>query len=116
VLIYPAIPSIGRLTPSLLQNGHSPILQTDTVAWFKEQTYSSWRDLYHPLACPINLANHLYHGSTTNVYARDDCLLIPKESNVRLPPAIVLVCELDLLRDEGLTYADLLRKSGAYQQ
>jgi acetyl esterase len=112
MLIYPAIPSIGRHTPSILTNGNSPVLTVETVSWFKVQTYNTWQDLYHPLACPINLALHLYgcpkraDGSVINIY--DDDFVMP----LKLPKTIVLVCGYDLLLDEGTTYASLLSKSG----
>ena len=135
VLVYPAIPTIGRLTESLTSNAYSPVLNESIVGWFKKHTYKDWRDLYHPFACPINLARHIQqlqllqqqqqqqqqqggsdvitdnninaNAKTVSTYVAAIDAPLP-----RVAPALLVTADLDMLRDEGEQYGDLLEASG----
>lgn len=88
-LIYPTIPTLGEYSPAAFQNRNAPILNSNLMTWFRLKYYRDYRDLKHPLACPLN-------G--------------PGLSG--LPPALIITAEFDPLRDEGEEYARLLQLSG----
>lgn len=89
LLIYPVTDLRGD-TESYKANGEGYFLTSTLMQWFKNHyigedsaTLRDWR------ASPLLAASHS-----------------------GLPPATVLVCGFDPLRDEGLSYADKLRSSG----
>ncbi|MGH7933603.1 MAG: alpha/beta hydrolase [Candidatus Binataceae bacterium] len=88
VLIYPAIDAADD-TPSqreFTQDGY--ILSRADMEWFWGH-YLTDKDRANPYACPLRAA-----------------------SLAGLPPATVILAEVDPLRDEGQLYADALRKAG----
>lgn len=88
LLIYPAIDAADD-TPSqheFSQDGY--ILSRADMEWFWGH-YLSEKDRANPYACPSRAA-----------------------SLAGLPPATVILAEIDPLRDEGQMYADALRKAG----
>lgn len=90
VLIYPAIPTIGKLTDSVLENSSAPVLSESLMMWFKLQYYNTYRDMDSPLSCPLNNPRGLKN----------------------LAPALVITASMDVLRDEGEEYARLLEAEG----
>jgi acetyl esterase len=88
LLIYP-VTDFDFTTRSYLDNGEGYLLQRPTMQWFWAH-YLGAQDLgKDPYAAP----------------ARADSL-------VGLPPAFVMTCEFDPLRDEGEAYAARLRDAG----
>ncbi|HEY5335254.1 MAG TPA: alpha/beta hydrolase fold domain-containing protein [Mycobacteriales bacterium] len=73
--------------PSYTENAEGYALETATMQWFWDH-YADPADRTDPKAAPIrgNLAG--------------------------LPPAVVITCEFDPLRDEGTAYADALNEAG----
>ena len=89
VLLYPCLlPERGSPFASYADNADGPLMTRREMAWFWGHYLRTDSDAQDPLAAPL-LAD--LHG---------------------LPPATVVVCELDVLRDEGLAYADRLREQG----
>ncbi|WP_372571852.1 alpha/beta hydrolase [Ruegeria jejuensis] len=88
-LIYPVIDYRGGTGSYDRYGAGYGILETDTVAWFRERylpdptMYEDWRA--NPGLAP---------------------------SHVGLPPALVLTAECDVLHDEGAAYAQQLRHAG----
>jgi cation diffusion facilitator CzcD-associated flavoprotein CzcO/acetyl esterase/lipase len=74
--------------PSCVENGEGYILTTPLMKWFWDH-YADPDDRTNPLASPLR-ARDLSH----------------------LPPALVVTCELDPLRDEGVAYAEALKAAG----
>jgi acetyl esterase len=87
LLIYPATDVPGEYA-SRLDNAEGFFLDTATMAWFMEQYVPADTDLTDPLLSPL-------HGDLAG-----------------LAPAVVVVAELDPLRDEGKAYAEALRAAG----
>src|SRR5262249_54576277 len=73
---------------SYVANGDGYVLTTALMRWFWDH-YADPADRLHPKASPLR-ARDLSH----------------------LPPALVVTCEFDPLRDEGAAYADALVKAG----
>lgn len=88
LLLYPTTAYLEPM-PSRAQNASGYILTASDLLWFLEQYVTREIDAYNPLAFPLQ--------------ARDLS---------RLPPAFVMTCGFDPLRDEGITYAERLRKAG----
>lgn len=90
VLLYPCL-SPARDSPfaSYEQNADGPLMTRREMEWFWDHYLPSEAAARDPRAAPL---------------AAPDL--------AGLPPATVVVCELDVLRDEGLAYAERLRAAG----
>ncbi|MAT14551.1 MAG: lipase [Planctomyces sp.] len=86
VLIYP-ITDYNLQTVSYRENAKGYMLTRDSMAWFWEQYVPEELDRHDPLASPL----------------RADDLK-------GLPPAYLLTCEFDPLRDEGIAYGRKLQE------
>lgn len=90
VLVYPALaPARTNRFPSYEQNADGPLMTRREMLWFWDHYLRDQADEVDPRAAPLLAAD--LSG---------------------LPPTTVVVAELDLLRDEGLAYADRLRAAG----
>jgi acetyl esterase/lipase len=90
VLLYPALsPARGSPFSSYEQNADGPLMTRREMVWFWDHYLRDAADGSDPRAAPL---------------AAPDL--------AGLPPTTVVVCELDVLRDEGLAYAERLRASG----
>lgn len=87
LLIYPATDVPGEYA-SRVDNAEGYFLDVQSMAWFMEQYVPAGTDLTDPRLSPL-------HGKLAG-----------------LPPAVIVVAELDPLRDEGKAYADALRAAG----
>lgn len=90
VLIYP-VTQIGQTTPSMQENAKSLPLDTPTLMWMGKNYMKSPRD-----------ANNKYLS----------ILRAPDADLRKLPPATIILAEIDPLRDEGQMYADKLKGLG----
>jgi acetyl esterase len=88
VLLYPATAYLEPMD-SRAENASGYFLTADDIVWFVKQYLDNELDAHNPLAFPLS--------------ARD---------LTDLPPAFVLTCGFDPLRDEGIAYADRLREAG----
>jgi acetyl esterase/lipase len=75
-------------TPSYIDNGHGYVLNADTMRWFWNH-YADPADRHDPKASPLRA-----------------------ENLADLPPAFVVTCEFDPLRDEGIAYAEAMQAAG----
>lgn len=90
VLLYPALhPARSDRFASYRENADGPLMTRREMLWFWDLYLRDEADEADPLAVPL---------------AAPDL--------AGLPPATVVVCELDVLRDEGLSYAERLREAG----
>jgi acetyl esterase/lipase len=87
VLITPVV-DCDLTRPSYVENGEGYLLTTGMMRWFWDH-YADPADRQRPDASPLR--------------ARDLS---------GLPPALVVTCEFDPLRDEGVAYADALSAAG----
>jgi acetyl esterase len=87
LLMYPATDVPGEYA-SRLDNAEGFFLDLHTMTWFLEQYVGPDTDLTDPLLSPL-------HGELAG-----------------LAPAVVVVAELDPLRDEGKAYAEALQAAG----
>jgi len=87
LLIYPATDVPGEYA-SRVDNAEGYFLDVATMAWFMQQYVPEGTDLTEPRLSPL-------HGDLTG-----------------LAPAVVVVAELDPLRDEGKAYAEALTAAG----
>ena len=87
VLVAPVTGSDFTL-PSYVENAEGYVLTTTLMRWFWDH-YADPSDRRDPRAAP------LYASDLSN-----------------LPPALVVTCEFDPLRDEGAAYAEALRAAG----
>jgi acetyl esterase len=88
LLLYPVI-DYSLETPSYLAHATGSSLTRDAMRWYWQQYLGETGGGYAPEASPIRAADHS-----------------------GLAPALVIVCELDPLLDEGLAYADKLASAG----
>lgn len=90
VLLYPCLsPARGTPFASYEQNADGPLMTRREMVWFWDHYLRTEQDGRDPRAAPL---------AATDLSG--------------LPPATVVVCDLDVLRDEGLAYAQRLRDSG----
>ncbi len=87
-LLYPATAYMDNM-PSRAENAEGYFLTLDDLLWFADKYIQDDFDARHPYAFPLQ-AKHL--GD--------------------LPPALVITCGFDPLRDEGYAYADRLEQDG----
>jgi acetyl esterase len=85
--IYPVV-FHGVLSQSWLDSANCPVLSSFTMDWFSLRYFEHRDQIFHPLAYP---------------------LAGPIE---KLPRTHVITAECDVLRDEGLEYADVIREAG----
>lgn len=88
LLLYPATCYLDPM-PSRAENGSGYFLTAEDLVWFANHYVADEIDARHPYAFPLQ--------------ARD---------LGGLPPALVVTCGYDPLRDEGYRYADRLRDDG----
>ena len=88
VLVYPAV-DCELDTPSAHRYAEGYGLSRADMLWSWEQYLPDPTDRSNPLACPLRA-----------------------EDLTGLPPAVVVTAEFDVLRDEGLRYADRLAAAG----
>ncbi|MCO5118726.1 MAG: alpha/beta hydrolase [Burkholderiaceae bacterium] len=88
LLIYPPTAFV-RNRPSYLENADGPIIRVADMPSIDAMYCPDPNDLRHPLAAPLLATDHS-----------------------RLPPAFIAVAEHDPLRDDGIAYADALRRAG----
>ena len=88
LLVYPAT-SASTHWQSYAENGHDYNLTLTDMKWFSEQYLPSPLCKANPYASPLRAPSH-----------------------AGLPPATVLTCGFDPLRDEGRAYADALAEDG----
>ncbi|KAI1653100.1 alpha/beta hydrolase fold-domain-containing protein [Daldinia decipiens] len=72
------------------ENQHTPALPAPKMLWYREHYLPNRSDWSHPEASP----------------------LLWEEDWSKLPPAVIVVGELDVLRDEGRQFGDKLRNAG----
>lgn len=88
VLLYP-VTEYGVERPSWIDNAEAPVLTARDAPWFWTQYLRTDADRSDPRATPAN-----------------------SDSFAGLPPALVITAGHDLLRDDGLHYAELLDGAG----
>ncbi|MGB9987712.1 alpha/beta hydrolase [Salarchaeum japonicum] len=88
VLVYPTV-SLLRAWPSHEENATDYFLSRDDMAYFEGHYLDSDLHGMNPYAAPLEAAGH-----------------------ANLPPATVVTCGFDPLRDEGRAYADRLETAG----
>jgi acetyl esterase len=88
ILLYPATAYLEAMD-SRAENAAGYFLTAEDIVWFVKQYLDTELDAHNPLAFPLS--------------ARDLS---------ELPPAFVMTCGFDPLRDEGIAYADRLREAG----
>ncbi|HEY0736374.1 MAG TPA: alpha/beta hydrolase [Herpetosiphonaceae bacterium] len=88
LLIYPAT-DFSTEFPSREENAAGPVLDTETMIWFRDHYLNGEADMTNPLASPLLASD--FHS---------------------LPPALVITAEYDPLRDEGEAYAEQLKAAG----
>lgn len=88
LLLYPATSYLDPM-PSRAENGSGYFLTAEDLVWFANHYIEDEIDARHPYAFPLQ--------------ARD---------LGGLPPAYVMTCGYDPLRDEGYSYAERLREDG----
>lgn len=88
LLLYPTTAYLEPMG-SRAQNASGYILTASDLLWFLKQYVEREIDAYNPLAFPLQ--------------ARDLS---------GLPPAFIITCGFDPLRDEGIAYAERLREAG----
>jgi acetyl esterase len=94
VLFYPAVDGANLDTPSYKEFGEQSLgLPRRDVEWFLEQYTPDPKDRLNPLVSP-QLADDLS----------------------KLPPALVVTAEFDVLRDEGEAYARRMQEAGVKVQ
>ncbi|MDM0019574.1 flavin-containing monooxygenase [Variovorax saccharolyticus] len=87
-LLLAPVTDCGMSTPSFDENAEGYVLTASLMKWFWDQ-YADAAERPHPKASPL----------------RADDLS-------RLPPAFVVTCQFDPLRDEGIAYARALAAAG----
>jgi len=88
LLVYPPTAFV-RNRPSYLEHAHGPLIRVADMARIDAMYCPDPNDLKDPLAAPLLARDHS-----------------------GLPPAYVAVAEHDPLRDDGVAYAETLRRAG----
>jgi len=88
ILLYP-VTDLTFNTPSYEEFAVGYGLLKEDMAWFRNHYIKQEAEIYHPYTSPLQ-AENLSH----------------------LPPALIVVAENDVLRDEGILYAKKLRDFG----
>jgi acetyl esterase/lipase len=88
VLIYPATDARGDY-PSRRENAEGYFLTTRAMEWYWRHYLSDDASRDNPYVSPLRAVNHS-----------------------DLPPALIVTCEYDPLRDEGEAYGEKLREAG----
>lgn len=95
LLIVPVTDNTAQLTghphTSWLENEHAASLTPAKMMWFRRNYLPNAEDWDKWDASPLLSTSHSFRG---------------------LPKAWIAVCDLDILRDEGLAYAERLREAG----
>jgi acetyl esterase len=102
VLLYPAIPTASKLSTSYIQNMEAPLLTARMMAWFYLRYFSTVDELNSPLACPLKF----------DISSQTSQLDETTGSQTKLPPALIVTAEFDILRDEGEYYGAHLHRHG----
>ncbi|KAH8889597.1 hypothetical protein GQ53DRAFT_842522 [Thozetella sp. PMI_491] len=92
LLIVPVADNTANTTNSVSwkENEHVPALSPARMLWFRDRYLPNKEDWAHPEASPM-----FWEGDWS-----------------KLPPAVLLLGELDILRSEGEKYGEKLRKAG----
>jgi acetyl esterase len=86
-LVYPAV-DLTLASPSIQEHAHAPVLTLASILAFRTHYVAQGADLRDPALSPL-------FGDLGG-----------------LPPALVQTADLDPLRDDGLRYAEALRRAG----
>ncbi|NXX29783.1 AAAD deacetylase, partial [Nicator chloris] len=109
VLIYPALQALDLNLPSYRENADKPLLPRSLMVRFWSEYFTSEPALREAMASNRHVpaeAAHLLQFPRA-------CPLLAAEARLRrLPAALVLTCEHDVLRDDGALYAARLRAAG----
>ena len=94
ILLYPVTDHYSHVTQSYRDNLKTKSLNKDTMTWFWDNylngnTLLKEGEVFHPMTTPLT-----------------------QEDVSGLPPALVLIADIDPLRDEGLAYAEKLIAQG----
>lgn len=88
ILLYP-VTDFNTNTTSYIENGKGNYLETPAMHWFNDQYLNDEEDKKNPYAAPFQAKDH-----------------------TGLPPALVFTAEYDVLRDDGIAYAERLKEAG----
>lgn len=95
LLLVPALDNTASVETYWSENRHAPWLTPERMLWYRRMYLPDERDWGVWEASPI---------------------LAPKALLNKAPPAWIAVAGADVLRDEGIAYAELLRKEGVRAQ
>ena len=88
--VYPVI-KFGQCSQSKVENYNMPVLPACMMEWFSCRYFNSEEDMINPLVCPLKRT---------------------REELSRVPRTHVITAQYDVLRDEGILYAKVLREVG----
>jgi len=86
MLLYPGMSNLYSREPDSVAENEGYFGDKEGLKWYLEHYFRSDIDAYNPFAFPLQA-----------------------ESLAGLPPALVVTCEFDMVRDDGLEYVDRLR-------
>ncbi|XP_077987294.1 esterase LipI-like [Glandiceps talaboti] len=90
VLIYPAVDMV-TMYPCRTEFMDGFMLDMETAAWFREGTYTRPEDMHNISTLKRDMA-----------------------SFKKQPPCLMIIADSDILRDEGLAYAEKLKRAGCH--